>query len=943
MKKIVDKMLNITIVLLIIFGLVSYHLILPMKMVRAGEEDTPETKVDSSSSSSDSETDEDKDEDKDEDDSDGGDQDEDSLDEDTSDEEDTADPKTAVQETNDDKTECGGEETASATAANDTSDSTLQQDSSTGLESSLSTASLSLNPAETDESDECICENDNITESDCENPCPDGCQCCTDYCDGIVSQNTAEDSENVAEAVSITGGNLIEGAEADNLVSGSQPAGVENNLESEDENNSDESGEDSSEEEDQAESVESQAVISTGNATAQVAAVNEVNTNIYTENGVQIVENIIGDSAEDINLISAFENVLEEAQNLNSENQEFFEQISITNINVAENVENTVIAQADSGANSIENVSGSASIETGDSEAVASAVNFINTNITGNNWLMAVINVAGNWSGDLIVPGEGLIKTPSAGMIFEKVASVNLAENISNFLAATANTGSNLIDSAIGDAKIETGLADSNASGTNIVNTNVVKNNWFFLMINNSGNWLGKVINWDSETGEQETVYEYEFGSMENGSYISDYGKSVSVYNYNSASNVSNTVIADANTGENSISLTGDAAISTGDASASASALNFINTNITGNNWFMAVVNVAGEWTGDVIFGYPDLEISLSADKKSVQPGDEFDFTVHYKNVGQAKCANADLMLSLPDYLSGSGSYGSKDGNNFYWSVGELGPGEEGSFSLKALLSSSVPNDIASLEAAAGARTDTEEKEFSNNYDGEKITVVFPQISSNVTIVDGDVISADDSKLKIERSEEGRVAIGEIASHQITVKNNGKNILYNLEVKEKIKDPSGSKIAEYVWPIAQLKKGQSAFIEYQIYVDPSAKLGTYEHSASSVAYDEAGNKIESKKARKLVEFIAGAFVNPASAGNDEIVPVVGEAGTVESSSMPEVLGAAAAAQKTFSWLWLLLILALPLIYVIWKKKLYERQKIAGLIRQTASAIFSFLF
>lgn len=933
MKKILDKILNNALVVLLVANLISYQFILPIRLAVAEDGSTTETAVaasDSGSSGSSSEFDEDT--------SSG-----DTSDEDSSDESDlptTSSGNTENQDTSDDT--AGGSTGTTTTNTNTTTTATANdtggQNSPTDPETLLPAVSTALDSTDPSENDECICENNNNPDPDCENPCPEECQCCIDYCAGIVSQNAAEDSENVAEAVSITGANLIEGA-AGNLISGSQPAGAENNLEEEeDENDPDESGEDSSEEEDQTESAESQAVISTENAAAQVAAVNEVNTNIYTENGVQIVENIIGDSAEDIDLISTFENVLEEAQNLNSKNQDFFEKISITNINVAENVENAVIAQADSGANSIENVSGSASIETGDAQASASAVNFINTNITGNNWLMAVINVAGNWAGDLIVPGEGLIKTPSAGMIFDKIVSINLAENIKNFLSSDASTGTNSISSASGSAQIQSGDAVSSASGMNLVNTNIVRNNWFFLMINNSGNWLGRAINW--EGGSQNTVYEYNFGSLEGSPEPS---KCVSVYNYNSAENVNNTVIASANTGRDSISSAGDASIYAGNASAQASALNFINTNITGNNWMFGVVNNSGNWTGDVIFGYPDLEVSLIADKSAVQPGDSLEFTVHYKNVGQAKCENANLMLSLPDYLSGSGSYDSKDGNNFYWSLGELGSGEEGSFSLKALLASNVPNDIASLEAAAGARTDTEEKEFSNNYDGEKINIIFPQISSNVTIVDGDVISADDSEIILKRSEADKVAIGEIATHQITVKNNGKNILYNLEVKERIKDPSGSKAAEYVWPIAQLKKGQSAFIEYQIYVDPSAKLGTYEHSASSIAYDEVGNKIESEKAEKKVEFVAGAIAGSVSSGNSEIIPPVSDA--VESLAPepePEVLGASIT-EKHIPWQWLLALLFLPLAYAIWKKKLYERQKIAGLIRQTASAIFSFFF
>ena len=48
---------------------------------------------------------------------------------------------------------------------------------------------------------------------------------------------------------------------------------------------------------------------------------NAINTNIYTENGVQITENITGDYVGDINLLVVFNDVIEDAQNLNLENQ----------------------------------------------------------------------------------------------------------------------------------------------------------------------------------------------------------------------------------------------------------------------------------------------------------------------------------------------------------------------------------------------------------------------------------------------------------------------------------------------------------------------------------------------------------------------------------------------------------------------------------------------
>jgi len=88
--------------------------------------------------------------------------------------------------------------------------------------------------------------------------------------------------------------------------------------------------------------------------------------------------------------------------------------------------------------------------------------------------------------------------------------------------------------------------------------------------------------------------------------------------------------------------------------------------------------------------------------------------------------------------------------------------------------------------------------------------------------------------------------------------------------------------------------------------------------------------------------IAGASSNPVSVDSNENAPLADNSETVKNL-IPEVLGTTASEPKTISYLWLLSLLILPLAYVIWKKKLYEREKITGLIRQTASAIFSFFF
>jgi uncharacterized repeat protein (TIGR01451 family) len=660
------------------------------------------------------------------------------------------------------------------------------------------------------------------------------------------------------------------------------------------------------------------AAIETEGAEAEVGGVNAVNTNIAGENNQQEIINLTGDTTGDINLLDTFETLLNNSNNSNDSDDSGDKKI--VNINVAQDVENSALAAAETGGNII-NAAGSAAITTGDADAAASIINLINTNITGDNWLLAIINILGTWTGDLIVPGEGLLSTADAGMQFGDIVNVNNAVNVKNDVSAEANTGGNSI-SGSGGGNIVTGDAQANASAVNVVNTNITKNNWFFLMINNSGNWIGRVMGLGAD-GSQQSLYEYDFGSLSDAT-----GSAYDVYNYNSAANVSNTVQATASTGNNSIQNSDEASISTGSARAWASAFNFVNTNITGSNWLFGVVNNAGTWNGNVVFAYPDLAVALAADREQVKPGETVTYTINYKNVGKAKCGNVDLQFSLPDYLSILSGDG---GNNYSLSAAGLNPGEEGSFNITTRVAENVPVGTGALEAVVGARTNTKEVELSNNYSSDSVTVYF----APVIVKDESALSKKESGLEIDRKDDAPATVNALANHYIKVENSGKHTLYNVVVTEKIKNPAGDTVAEYNWPISKLKKGQTAYIQYQLILDNTAVLGSYTYSASSLGYDQYGNKIKSGKAETKIELLSSGAGISGAENNSEIIP----AAEASENSLPVVLGAVS--EKKIAWQWLLLLLLIPAYYFIRKKKLYRRENLLRLSRQMSSLLSSF--
>lgn len=726
------------------------------------------------------------------------------------------------------------------------------------------------------ENDKCSCEEEDVTENNeadenlDENKNNDSC-----LCPETAIENTNDTSaSNTVESTSDTGNNAI--SENDSSGNGeniteensqpeecgdiadpaqeSQCGGIlppeeKNNSEAEENN-----GEPGLEETDTA--------INTGEAIAAANVYNDVNSNVIGDNGERLMAVLDGEYTGDINLLENFLAILGKAS---PETIAYLGSLEINNKNKAEII-NILTVLANSGNNNI-NSDDNSQIDTGDAVAVANAVNYVNQNIIGSNWIFSAITVFGTWIGDLIVPGEGLLTVPVArDYANTQINNVNEAD-VENTADAAANTGGNTIN---GSGEIETGEAYSGTNAVNIINTNIVRNNWFFLLINNMGSWIGDIFNWDEKNNSYQYAFSYDF----QGSGECEIPGSLSINNQNSAA-IKNSASSSANSGNNSID--GNGKINTGNAYALSNIFNFINSNFIGDNWMFGVVNIMGTWKGNLIFAYPDLTLSLNENRDPISPGDKLIYTVTYKNEGRAGSDDTAVMLSLPQYLSyqgdTSGSNPDANGNDYTWKLSGLKPGEEKSFRIFTVLDENVAGNVKSLESAAGVKTDTKEVDLSNNYASVSTSVYFPPSSSRVTVMDENADQIHfDSGLKIKRASDatGPVHIGTLINHYILVTNSEKSTVYNIIIKDKIKDPDRIGIIEYAWQIDKLKKGEKALVQYQEFFNPGAKPGQYEYTASASGQDPAGEAVKSKKFSSIITLL-GAIANAASP-MQEIVP-----------------------------------------------------------------------
>jgi len=300
-------------------------------------------------------------------------------------------------------------------------------------------------------------------------------------------------------------------------------------------------------------------------------------------------------------------------------------------------ITNDLILYSVSGDNDADkNTGGNSTITTGDANVSANVLNFANNNIAGDV-VYAVVNIFGNLVGDIILPdgsvlsccasdigventGNGSDSTNSGAVTqnsTDNIYQFNTAD-IDNNLLLDANTGGNSAsDNTGGASSITTGDTDVLAQVVNVANMNLIGGNWWLVIVNEAGKWVGKILGAPdgsnmAGSGGMEFIVdengEIVVSNSENGSGSTNTG-TVNQENNNTISqinnaNISNNVQLYANTGDNSADKNtgGNSNITTGDANIVANIVNFVNNNIIGDGkLFVTVINVFGSWLGDFV------------------------------------------------------------------------------------------------------------------------------------------------------------------------------------------------------------------------------------------------------------------------------------------------------------------------------------------------------
>lgn len=321
-----------------------------------------------------------------------------------------------------------------------------------------------------------------------------------------------------------------------------------------------------------------------------------------------------------------------------------FKDISNTEVQNDGKINNTVDAAAITGQNDASKNTSDGSITTGNANVAATLVNLLNTTVLNGNLLVSVQDIFGNLIGNITVPDIGQMAAFLAGgQVSVDAQNSGTGSNSTNTVAvnvndqdklavknnadvntkvdATAITGQNEASANTGGGQIDTGDATVAASNVTVANTTVEGGNWGLVIVNALNRWLGFLVGDSGQVralSQDETIREIEARNSNTGS---DSTNAITVNDttqqntqVTNNANINNNVTATAITGQNTANMnTGAGRIVTGKANIVATAVNLANTTVKNANLGIAVINVFGNWFGDLLYGGSSLLAAVGA------------------------------------------------------------------------------------------------------------------------------------------------------------------------------------------------------------------------------------------------------------------------------------------------------------------------------------------
>jgi len=660
--------------------------------------------------------------------------------------------------------------------------------------------------------------------------------------------------------------------------------------------------------------------INTGDALAWANILNLINTNIVGSNFETVFIDINDESNGEVDLNELWKE-LQKMQG--TDNIELTSiagsktlRLTIKNSNKAD-LENKVNVSAGTGGNEA-NDNASADVNTGDATALANVTNLVNTNLLGSKFFFGVINMFDQYKGNIILPRpERFLSSGSAPEGGNANFNNQNTATVEDVMKVMADTGNNTANSEEGENSISTGDANAVANNFSLLNLNIFQNDWFYLLLNALGNWQGKIDSWQApgiveENDEPVQSFSVGMGTVQGETQPQDVvdeshenNSLLNFQNENRAS-VKNDINVTAATGGNSASGNEKGAtIQTGKAKAIANLINLVNLNILGGRWFMGLMNVLGNWSGNLVFAYPDTTVTLSGPEE-VAPNDTFSYSVNYKNQGYDEAQGVVIRFEMPqglDYQGDtSGLSPACSNQTCSWEIGNLGRDASGSFVIRVKLAPNffdlqklswweklIPRayaaeNVGSFVVKVLVETADPESDSQNNSSTKTTSIMVPEIGGgDFNQPSGSNDQLDQRQPILEVTAENNVGEfvypGDIVTFQITVWNKGEVPAKDAFLTQALYDGVPYGFGKAKIQIGTIDPGRKVKVSFGFKLSDEGILdaGPYHTYAQVFGYAPNGDLVSSNQARTDFNLhlrqIASVF--EARAAAEEEVKVLG--------------------------------------------------------------------
>lgn len=521
-------------------------------------------------------------------------------------------------------------------------------------------------------------------------------------------------------------------------------------------------------------------------------------------------------------------------------------------------INNTIDLLATTGSNTIDTAE-TGIISTGRADAGLNLVNVANTNFIDSNYLLLSLNSFNTINGDIIFPSlSSFFSAPNSD---HSLSNLNILQNGTtlNNLDVNANSGNNGTDALNG--MIYTGNTNSSINIYNNMGTTLIGGNSVSVLLKVSKTWLGKIFglpngNIFTEDGNTRTLH------MEDGSPALGNETTVNTINSTSTANINNDVKVLADTGNNTTAMTGTSRIDTGDSRAAANVINIANTNVIGRNWVLAIINIFGDFNGNIAFGRPDLWLGEQVTADSVvQNGTNLTYKLTIINKGDSNASESRVSMSYDDahleIINSSIPFTKDESNNLLFEVGLLAPTDTKEIILQARIKDTTPG-MAIVNTSTVTELETDNN-LADNTDSTTITTWVassggggggggggwftpstPQTSTTNTTASGPATTAGGASVSINQltvavsrvtASTTIVGMGTKGEQIIIIRNLSNSPMSSITFDDILYDQNGKEVQIEKWDLGTILPNEEITLSYKLYFDNLAQPGTFSLSS----------------------------------------------------------------------------------------------------------------